>query len=686
MLLFAFQTLTSGWFLIVCLAAAVGLTYLLYKKAAQFEKPWNYVLPALRFIGLFFLFLLLLSPFIVLTLQQEEKPTMLVYLDKSASVASETEELYAQKLKKTLSSLQDKFHVKIYSFADRIYQFSDTVKGPNATDLGQISAHINDYRDSRSVSAVLVVSDGIQNRGVSPLVLPLHSNPLLYCIGLGDTTPVTDIRITGVQVNESVFLGSEFTLEAQLQCDVANSSAFKITLWEGATPIQNQTGVFDKGNAYKRISFTLQGKSAGIKQYRVVVSSLPGEKNLANNQATAVTEVVDDRKKITLVMAASHPDLGAIKRLLEGNARYQVSMADPGLLPSSESADIFVVHGMPQNANQAAWLKKLSDAGTSFLHISSLQTKRSLLGALPGGIYPAMATQAEEVVAQPVPGFSDISFEPEVLRRIGSFPPLKVAYGKWQSDASQKVLLKQRIGNVETDYPLYYFRDMNNHRSVWLCGEGFWRWRMKEFSAHGDCMATESLLFQSLQYLAVSGKPKSFALKASKNEYEPDESTVLQATWLDAAGNRDNKAACELSIEGEKGFKRVMQMARYNDIYRLETAGLPPGQYKATARLDKNPAQFATTVFFVTSMVAETAQSRATHGLLRQWASRYGGIFVNRNGIEELNPILEKQETARPVVYSETKITELIHAKWFFLIIVLCFSLEWIFRKYLGGY
>jgi hypothetical protein len=118
----------------------------------------------------------------------------------------------------------------------------------------------------------------------------------------------------------------------------------------------------------------------------------------------------------------------------------------------------------------------------------------------------------------------------------------------------------------------------------------------------------------------------------------------------------------------------------------LETAVLPPGQYKATARLDKNPAQFATTVFFVTSMIAETAQTRATHGLLRQWASRYGGIFVNRNGIEELKPILEKQETARPVVYSETKITELIHAKWFFLIIVLCFSLEWIFRKYLGGY
>jgi len=686
MLLFAFQTLTSGWFLIVCLIAAAGLTYLLYKKATQFQRPWNFILPAFRFTGLFFLFLLLLSPFVVLTVQQEEKPTLLVYLDKSASVNSETNEVFEQKLKKTLLSLQDKFNVRTYSFSDKIYQSADTVKGFNATDLGQIATHINNYRDSRSVSAVLIISDGIQNRGVSPLVQPLHSNPLLYCIGLGDTTPVTDIRISGVQVNESVFLGSEFTLEAQLQCDAALSSAYKVNLWEGTTLIQSQAGVFDKGVGYKRISFALKGKSPGLKQYRVEVSSIPGEKNLANNQATAVTEVVDDRKKITLVMGASHPDIGAIRRLLEGNARYQISMADPGLTPNPESADIFVVHGMPLNENQAEWLKKLVDAGKPFFHVSSLQTRRSLLGGLPGGMYPSSASQAEDVLPQAVTGFSEISFEPEALRRVESFPPLKVAYGRWQADASQKVLLKQRIGNVETDYPLFYFKDVNSHRSVWICGEGFWRWRLKEFANHGDCMATESLLFQSLQYLAVSGKPKTFALKSSKNEYEPDESAVLQATWLDAAGNRDNKAACDLTLNGEKGFKRVMQMARYNNIYRLETTGLPTGQYKATARLDKNPAIAASTVFFVTSMVAETAQKRADHGLLRQWAARYGGVFANRNAMEGLMQNLEKQETARPVVYSETKITELIHAKWFFLIIILCFSLEWIFRKYLGGY
>jgi len=686
MLLFAFQTLTSGWFLIVCFIAAAGLTFLLYKKTAQFQGVWKYLLPGLRFTGLFFLFLLLLTPFVVLTSQQEEKPTLLVYLDKSASAADQTKEVYEQSLRKTLTALEDKFNVRTYLFADKVYPRGDTVKGINSTDLGQISGHINNYRDSRTVSTVLVVSDGIQNRGVSPLLLPLHSNPLLYCIGLGDTTPVSDIRITGVQVNESVFLGSEFTLEAQLQCDAVVSAAYKIALWEGQSLIESQSGFFDKGSRYKRISFSLKGKSTGLKQYKVLVSSLPGEKNRANNEATAVTEVVDDRKKITLVMAAAHPDVGALKRLLDENARYQVSTADPGLTPNLESADIFVVHGMPLNASQAAWLKRLAESGKPFLHISSVQTKRGLLGGLPGGIFPSAFNQTEEVLPQPASDFAEIVFEPEVLRRIASLPPLKVAYGRWQTDAGQKVFLKQRIGNVETEYPLYYFRDLNKQRTVWICGEGIWRWFLKETAAHGDCMATRSLIFQSVQYLAVSGKPKSFELKASKSGYESDESAVLQATWLDAAGNRENKAACELTLEGDQGFKRVMPMARYNDVYRLEAAGLPPGQYKATAKLDKNPAPFASAVFIITSVLTETTMTRADHSFMRQWAAKYGGVFVNRSQIDLLSQLLDKQATARPVVYSETKITELIHAKWFFLIIVLCFSLEWIFRKYLGGY
>jgi hypothetical protein len=686
MLLFAFQTLTSGWFLILCLIAAAGLTFLLYRREALFPKPWKYVLPALRFLGLFFLFLLLLSPFVVYTLQQEEKPTLLVYLDKSASAAGQVDAVYEQSLKQSLSQLAEKFTVRTYHFADKVYKAGDTVKGLNATELGQVSGHVNDYKDTRSVSAVLVVSDGIQNRSISPLLIPLHSNPTVYCLGVGDTTPRADIRIAGIQVNESVFLGSDFTVEVQLQCNAGFTAPYKLELWEGSTLVQTQNGTFESGNAFKRIAHTIKAKSPGLKQFRVVVSSLPGEKNLANNQATAVTEVVDDRKKVTLVMAAPHPDLGAIKRLLESNARYQVSMADPGLMPAPGSADVFVIHGMPVNDNQAAWMKQLASTGKSFFHISSVQTQRKLLGEMPGGAAPSVVSRTEDALPSVVPDFSEISFEPEIMRRISTFPPLKVAYGKWQSDAGQKVFLKQRIGSVGTEYPLFYFRDYNNLRSVWLCGEGFWRWCMKEFSGHGECTATESVLFQSLQYLSVKASRRSFVLKTTKNEFESDESIALQAVWVDGAGNMDNKTACELTLQGDKGFKRVMPMAAYQDLYRVETSGLPPGQYTATARLDKSPPLLASTVFYVNPMFAEISQTQANHELLRQWAAKYKGMFVGQNRADEIIQNLNQQQAAKPVVYAETKITELIHVKWFFLFIVLCFSLEWIFRKYLGSY
>jgi hypothetical protein len=237
-----------------------------------------------------------------------------VYLDKSASAAGQVDAVYEQSLKQSLSQLAEKFTIRTYHFADKVYREGDTVKGLNATELGQVSGHINDFKDSRSVSAVLVVSDGIQNRGISPLLIPLHSNPTVYCIGVGDTTPRADIRVTGIQVNESVFLGSDFTVEVQLHCNAGLASSYKLELWEGAALVQTQNGTFESGNAYKRIAYPMKAKSPGLKQFRVVVSSLPGEKNLANNQATAVTEVVDDRKKVMLVMTAPHPDPGEYGR------------------------------------------------------------------------------------------------------------------------------------------------------------------------------------------------------------------------------------------------------------------------------------------------------------------------------------------------------------------------------------
>jgi hypothetical protein len=59
---------------------------------------------------------------------------------------------------------------------------------------------------------------------------------------------------------------------------------------------------------------------------------------------------------------------------------------------------------------------------------------------------------------------------------------------------------------------------------------------------------------------------------------------------------------------------------------------------------------------------------------------------MGRDKVGSLMESIKNQETAKPVIYQETKITELIHAKWFFLLIVCCLALEWFLRKYLGSY
>ena len=686
--LFAFQTLASGWLVLLCAASSVGLAWLLYRKDNRFaERPWKWILPSLRFVGLFFLLLLLLSPFLVFNSQKEEKPALLVYYDKSKSLPDSIGGNLYPAIEKQLSGLEDRYEIRSFAFGENVVGFADSGLKRSATDFGSLVDHVNDYQGSRRVSAVLVISDGILNKGINPLAKKLVKSPSLFTVGVGDTTPYEDLKLGPVQINESVFIGSEFGIETSLKWSGNSSVNWLATLYEGDNAIQRREGVLRAGSSFAKVEFKVKATSSGIKNYKVVVAPVSQERNIANNQAVGLTEVVDNRKSIALVQHAAHPDIAALVRVVEGNARYRLMLAEPGFLPEPAAADIFIVHGIPTaDAREQAWIKRIAGSGKSIWYIASVQTQWSALASLAGGQVPNGSGKTEDVLPQVASDFSDIAFEPEVLKRISSWPPLKVAFGKWETNAGQHILLKQRIGSVITQYPLFYVRETGKQRSAWLTGEGLWRWKMKELATHGDNLAFESLVYNTLQYLGATGNNVPFVLTSLKKEYLQDDGVMLNATRYDAAGNADNSIPCELTIEDNKQFRRSVRMSGFGGGYRAEIGTLPPGNYKATATLKGGEKLTAGTSFFVNAISPEATQTQADFGLLRRWAGQNNGSFAAANQISGIIKQLGSAEQSKKILYTETKLTDLIHAKWFFLIILICFSGEWFLRKYLGGY
>ncbi len=678
----AIHTLSPVGYIGVCILASALFTWLLYKYGNAFGKPWNYVLSGFRFLAGFLLFALLLSPFISLKHNKEAKPELLVYFDRSLSV-SETSAFY-DKVKTSLNRLNAKYNVRLFEFGGNVQNIGDTAVNTASTDLGAVSLHCNEFAETRNAAAMLVITDGIFNRGQNPLFVSLNKNPRVFSLGLGDTSQYPDIKVAGVQLNESVFLGSEFVIEATVTGKLLSEKSWTAVLSENGREVARKSVAFAGSEGFERLEFRLKAASPGLKQYTLAVEYAGQESNKINNLATAVTEVVDTRKKIAVVMNSSNPDVGALRRVIEDQARYTLQVATPGELPDAGSADIFIVHGMPENARQANWLEGLKSQNKPFWSISSLQTAPELLGKLSGINLPPGGSKTEDVQAFAEKSFSEFEPEPGWEKKVSNWPPLKVRYGRFSANASHKVLLRQKIGSIETDYPLLLCKNEGKNREVYLLGEGIWKWKMKDFVKGEGSPVFDDLVMKLLQYLGASNSDKKFVCRSLRRDYDPGEPVVLVAENRDATGNLVNQASCSLKIEGPQNFSRSVQMAKSNKTYRFDMGSLPTGTYNFRATLEGG--QVSTGLFFVNDAGLEKADKVANHGLLRQWAIKTGGQFYKAADYEKVVEKLADENIAKPMIYEENSVTDLIQAKWFFALIVFFLTAEWVIRKYLGQY
>lgn len=683
MLSVAIHTLSPAWYIVFCLLTAAGMTWLLYRKNTAFGGVFRWLLPALRFTGVFLLCVLLLSPFVRLSTEREEKPALLVYLDVSASVSADSG--FYQLVRNELKSLESVYTVRTYTFSAEVRP-ADSLQRGFFTDLGAVAAHVNDFQQSRKAAAVLVFSDGIMNRGINPLLVNLVRSPKLYAVGLGDTQQYADLQVTGLQLNESVFLGSEFPVEASLLGKNMTAASWTATLLEDGKPLQKQQGSFGRGNGYARLSFTVRPAAPGIHRYTVAVTSTESEKNTYNNQAAAVTEVVDSRRKVALVLHSPTPDAGVLSRVLADNARYALQMPAGGVLPDAGSADVFILHGIPANDAEAAWLDKLKKSGKPIWMIASLQTRLPLLSRIMQIPVPAASGKAEDVMPVFNSGFSEFAFEAAALKQMRTWPPLRTAFGRFEADASMRVMLNQRIGAVETGNPLMAFKNTDKGRFAILYGEGIWRWRMKELAATAKSEVFDDLVNRTLQYITANTDKELFKTRSTRSAYDPGEPVVLLAENYDAAMNADNRWPCAVSLRSSDGTVRKFDMARNGKGYRVQPGNLPPGDYRYEAVLGSKPERRASYAFSVIGSSTEVADKVANHQLLRQWASRQGGTFHPQAAWKQAIEQLKKDPAATPVIFNETSVTDIIQLKWFFALIVSLFAAEWLLRKYLGGY
>jgi hypothetical protein len=77
----------------------------------------------------------------------------------------------------------------------------------------------------------------------------------------------------------------------------------------------------------------------------------------------------------------------------------------------------------------------------------------------------------------------------------------------------------------------------------------------------------------------------------------------------------------------------------------------------------------------------ESRQSAANHQLLNAIARQSGGQMLYPNQINRLADLIRKNENIKTVVYEDKHYSDIIDAKWVFVVILGLLALEWFLRK-----
>lgn len=103
-------------------------------------------------------------------------------------------------------SLKEDYEVLDYSFSEGTEKGLLNNYTGKVTDISALFTQIFDQYGSRNIGAIILSSDGIYNAGSNPVYAVNEKSFVpVYTVGLGDTTPVRDLKIDAVNHNDVAF-------------------------------------------------------------------------------------------------------------------------------------------------------------------------------------------------------------------------------------------------------------------------------------------------------------------------------------------------------------------------------------------------------------------------------------------------------------------------------------------------
>jgi hypothetical protein len=684
---------TSPWFILLCFLAGLLYAILLYKQKDPWSKKYAFILAALRFIIVSGITFLLLGPLIKHIRNKVIEPSFVVVFDNSRSIPETYSETAFTGLKGQFEELIDnisnsQLQIQIKDLSGENYKsVHDIGFEATSTNLNLILHEIENEYEGKNLAGVLLISDGIYNRGASPVYSDFGFP--IFSLGIGDTTEKEDIILKSLNHNKMVYQGNQFLIQAEIYNKGFAGKPITISLNHKGKMIENKSLDISAENNLQMVNFEVEAKESGIQRYEVIINPLTNEFTTENNILSAYVEVVEGKEKILLLARAPHPDIKALKSLIEKNDNYEIEMVMPGIKAKmSEKYDLAILHQLPDSRNTYdEEIQNLVNSGTPILYILGQNTNISRFNALNHTItIKPLRNQKDNAFVSLNSNFNLFNINETTKNILPELPPLSVPFGEYSLKGEPETVLYQRIGRITTEKPMLIIQKNQDDKEAVLVGEGFWKWRLNEYLITESFDGIDNLFNKIIQYLSVREDRRKFRVYPVRNEYWDNESVIIENEIYNDVYEKIFDQKIDLTLKNERGnisdYSYII--SRANSQFRI--SGLEPGVYQYIAKANLNGMEMTSEgMFSIKKLLIEVTNLKADFGMLKELSRRSSGKFYTVSSLEELSEDIHSSDY-HSLIYSTESYLAVINLKWIFFLILLFISLEWGSRKYLGGY
>lgn len=674
----------SFWWLLPAVLLAMAFSVLSYFRV---DYPWSKYLSllmgTLRFFAVLLLLILLLNPLVRQLQNQEEQPVVAVLYDNSESVKMGTDSLTLQGLQQSLIALRDELAAE--AVAMEFYTLEglgdmnqeDLAHDQKESNLSRSLQRVVEGLSGKNLSSMVLLTDGIYNRGVSPSYLN-YPRPV-FTVGLGDTIPSKDVSIKQVKNNAVAYQGNSFPVEVILDQEGYTGVTKEITLSRRGVELATQT-ITDE----RKVNFEVATSEAGLGRYTVRVAAQSGENSYDNNFQDFYVDVIEGKEKILIVARGPHPDISAIRQALSGSENFETELFIPGVskrLPAGEY-DVVIEHNAFSQNFPVIDIK----GDPSRWYILGPQSRTPLAAEKTGLLINRKGNQRDLVKASFNPAFSSFELNRDEIEIFTKYPPISVPFGDYSASGPMQTLIYQQIGSVVTGRPLLAVFDDGATKGAILVGQGLWQWRLLEGIENENSNNFDEIVNKLIQYLSVKADKRKFRFLPESSSFRANDEVVFRAELYNDIYESVYNNKIDVTLTDEQGSTQAFEYYQNEGDAGFSVGTLESGVYSFTARTNYgNKTHESSGEFLVRVINLESTDLTADHEVLKEVSKKTGGKYVSAENFNEV-PQAIKALNPRGVIRTSESFFPLLSAWWFLLLAILLFSCEWLLRKYFGSY